>query len=70
MITFCKVFILLLFYIYNHREYIEKAIKPIAKVKYNDIKKKKRLMKLKNKKIDLLKQTVNRLSKISYYTTI
>jgi hypothetical protein len=26
----------------NHREYIEKVIKPIAKVKYKDIKKKEK----------------------------
>jgi hypothetical protein len=36
-----------IFYIYNHREYIEKAIKLITKAKYKDMTK---------KKIDLKKQ--------------
>jgi hypothetical protein len=56
----------------NHREYIEKAIKPIAKAKYRDkIKKKKRNIFREEKKTDLRTTTkTKRLPKISYYTTI
>jgi hypothetical protein len=54
------------FFFYNRREYIEKAIKRIAKEKYKGYKKEKR----KKKKTDLLQQTTRRLPKISYYTTI
>jgi predicted RNA-binding protein with EMAP domain len=50
------------FFLDNHQEYIEKAIKPIAKKKTQGYEKKK--------KIDLLQQTTKRLPKISYYTII
>jgi len=53
----------------NHREYIEKAIKPIAKAKYT--RKKKRNILREEKKTDLRTTTkTKRLPKISYYTTI
>jgi hypothetical protein len=56
----------------NHRKYIEKTIKPIVKLKYKDIYiyKKKTDLEKKEKKIDLLQQTIKRLPEISYYTTI
>jgi hypothetical protein len=55
----------------NHREYIEKAIKPIAKAKYRDKIKKKRNIFREEKKTDLRTTTkTKRLPKISYYTTI
>jgi DNA-binding phage protein len=55
----------------NHREYIEKAIKPIAKAKYRDKIKKKRNILREEKKTDLRTTTkTKRLPKISYYTTI
>ena len=55
----------------NHREYIEKAIKPIAKAKYRDKIKKKRNILREEEKTDLRTTTkTKRLPKISYYTTI
>ena len=58
------------FFLDNHRKYIEKTIKPIVKLKYKDIYKKKTDLEKKEKKIDLLQQTIKRLPEISYYTTI
>jgi hypothetical protein len=62
------------FFLDNHREYIEKIIKSIAKVKYKDTKKRKKKRKTnlgkKRKKIDLLQQITKILPKISYYTII
>jgi len=54
----------------NHREYFEKARKPILKVKYKDMEEKKTDLGKKGKKIDLLQQTTKRLPKIFYYITI
>jgi predicted PurR-regulated permease PerM len=34
------VFFSVFFFLYNHREYIEKVVKPIAKAKYKDMTKK------------------------------
>jgi hypothetical protein len=40
-----SLFLICFFFLNNHREYIEKAIKPIAKVKYKNITKEKRKKK-------------------------
>lgn len=64
------VFFLLLLFLDNHREYIEKSIKSITKVKYKNMKKKKTNLEKKKIKINLLQQTTKKLLKISYYITI
>jgi hypothetical protein len=62
---------IIVFFLDNHREYIEKIIKSIAKVKYKDTKKRKKKKKTNlEKKIDLLQQITKILPKISYYTII
>jgi hypothetical protein len=46
---------LIVFFFNNHWEYIEKAMKPIAKVKYKDMTKRKEKNRLrKKKKTDLI----------------
>jgi hypothetical protein len=45
----------MVFFLDNHREYIEKAIKPIAKKKYKDMRKRKKLIYYSKQQKDYLR---------------
>jgi hypothetical protein len=43
------------FFFYNHREYIEKAIKPITRERYKDMRKEKKLIYYSKQQKDYLR---------------